>query len=56
MIGAEIHLIGERELRGGHTEAVRRCALFENLVTTRVLYLEGKVTVPIGPMTGAIEG
>ncbi len=55
MIGAEVHLIGERELRGGHAEAICRCALFENLVATRVFHLEGKVTVPIGPVTGAIQ-
>ena len=34
---------------------IRRCALFEDLVAARVFYLEGKVTIRIGPVARTIE-
>ena len=55
VIGAQVHLIRQRELRGGDAKAVCRCALFENLVTAGVFHLEGKVAVRIRAMAGAIE-
>src|ERR1700677_792426 len=55
MIGAQVHLIGERELRGGDAKMVSCCALFENFVATRVLHLERQVAVRIRPVTGAIK-
>src|ERR1700722_7153197 len=56
MICAQVHLVSQRELRGGDTKMIRYCAFFEDLVAARVFHLEGKVAISIRPVAGTIKG
>ena len=55
VIRAEVHLVGQREFRGGNSELAGLRRMFEHLITAGIFYLKNKLAAGGGFMTRAVE-